>query len=497
VCLFAGACSGEWGWSAVGADPLAGFEVEVSPTRLGFPVLSWTEESTAEIQLINHGALAVEVDSARFSGSSAYRLVDPGWPVVLEEGATHTVTVRFAPRTAYEHAGELSWMTDPRGALSTVALQGSGVPPDVTVDMGPFASTRVGCGGAMSTLRVSNEGGQPLQITDVSLEGAEVFTIVEGPSLPHTLAPSRWVEVDVWFDPSGDQVFMGSLLVQTTDRAEGLVTIPLQGEGVWEHPAVTETFVVGDRAVDLLLAVDRSGSMKGEQSHIDEAFEVFAARLEDEVPGTQVGVVTGKSRCFNGGVLTPTQDHFAADLREALHATGSGRTEALLALAVDAMTAVGSCNEGFRREDAALQVVVVSDEPDQSKEGWASLVDDLYAFTENPLDLHISGIVDVHEDCGFGAEGYEQAANFSEGVLLDICDPDIHTQIFDLVYPPQLGVDRFVLQTPPEPKSLEVWVNEVLDLGATYEERWGAVAISEEAEPGDTVRIHYRPESCG
>ena len=44
---------------------------------------------------------------------------------------------------------------------------------------------------------------------------------------------------------------------------------------------------------------------------------------------------------------------------------------------------------------------------------------------------------------------------------------------------------------------LEVWVNDVLDPGATYQDRWGAVAIQEEASAGDVVRIQYRPESCG
>lgn len=439
----------------------------------------------------------MDIERVRFSGSTAFRLVEPEWPVDLAPGESLGVTLQFAPRTAYEHTGELTWVTEPTGVLPSVALQGSGSPPEVEVSMGSFGATLVGCGGTQEVLRLSNLGGQPLQITEVLLEDVDAFKILDGPALPHTLEPTRWVEVPVWFDPPEGQRFTGSIEVQTTDRAQGKITIPLEAEGVWEHPMVTETFVVGERAVDLLLAVDRSGSMKGEQAHIDEAFEVFSTQLEQEVPGTQVGVVTGKSRCFNGGVLAPGQEGFAADLREALHATGSGRTEALLALAVDAMKAVASCNEGFRREGAALQVVVVSDEPDQSKEGWASLVDELYAFTDNPLDLHISGVVDVKSDCGMGAAGYAEAAAFSEGVLLDICDPNLGDHIFDLVYPPQLGVDRFPLHTPPEPSSLEVWVNDVLDPGATYQDRWGAVAIQEEASAGDVVRIQYRPESCG
>ena len=135
------------------------------------------------------------------------------------------------------------------------------------------------------------------------------------------------------------------------------------------------------KTVDILLVVDNSGSMIDEQIKLAANFDNFIEQFLEAEVDYQIGVVTtDMSDPTQSGRLMGETKLITADMgvdlaRETFQenvrvcATGSG-FERGLAAAEAALSAeflaVGGPNEGLMREEAALSIVFVSDEDDDS-----------------------------------------------------------------------------------------------------------------------------------
>lgn len=202
--------------------------------------------------------------------------------------------------------------------------------------------------------------------------------------------------------------------------------------------------------VDLLLVVDDAPSMAEEQTRL-------AAAMPDLVDG--LGRVSGRvgvTSTDGGGalaVVVEAGDEDAAAVladRVAMGAKGSDAGEGLAAaLAAVTPPLSETINVGFRRDDALLVTLFVSDHDDAGVEPVADLVADLdavvYAYV--PLD----------------ATRYTTAVELRSGVLLDVTATQYPA-------PPGFLVDRFHLSDPPDPACpIEVEVDDTPIGGWTVE----------------------------
>lgn len=125
-------------------------------------------------------------------------------------------------------------------------------------------------------------------------------------------------------------------------------------------------------AIDVLFVIDSTGSMADEQAGIAAAAEDFVAALERLGVAWQIGVTTmdPEDEGALGGrpwILTPSTEAPAAALAAAFQVgTASPPPSAGLDAAVLAFDPDNPDNVGFRRLDAALHVVFVSDGDDES-----------------------------------------------------------------------------------------------------------------------------------
>jgi hypothetical protein len=138
---------------------------------------------------------------------------------------------------------------------------------------------------------------------------------------------------------------------------------------------VTDTFEQAPVApVDLLFVVDDTASMGQEQHALAAAFAPLTERMLTSGVSWQIGVIAGtadgEGRLLGAPfVLTGSTPEVAEVFAERLHVGTSGRPpEAALYAATLALddAATGGANAGFRRPDAALHVVFVSDDDDHS-----------------------------------------------------------------------------------------------------------------------------------
>lgn len=275
-------------------------------------------------------------------------------------------------------------------------------------------------------------------------------------------------------------MFLGLVLACGIDVGFG-DTDAVAADPVW----VTESLIQDSApAVDVLFVVDGTGSMAEEQASLVSAADAFVGALEADSLDWQLAATS--SDLEDGGVLngnpwilTPQNEAPAAALAQALdigadHAPPSaGLDAAALALRDDS-----GQNHGFRRENAALHVVFVSDGEDQSGtilgsnpvDGFLAMLEEEALRTGQPA--RASAVVgDSPSGCN-GSTGeataglrYLAVASRSGGASVSVCDADFAAVAGRLGELAVVWPLRFELQGTPEAGTVTVAIN-----GARYDD---------------------------
>ncbi|MEZ4234837.1 MAG: hypothetical protein R3F59_01450 [Myxococcota bacterium] len=285
----------------------------------------------------------------------------------------------------------------------------------------------------------------------------------------------------------------------------GLATVTLTSEGetyeaelsvpiAWAEER-TEAFVTPLPATDIVFAVDHSAAMAADHH---EALERAVPRwldALDAVADWRLILVTEDEGCANGGIFEAgdpdAADHVAHHAFDDLG--GDERTEALLELSAVALSqnADTECNGAFQRRGAQLHVVTLSDEREQSGRAWQTWVTDFHGYAD---EVRVSAIAALGA-CG-DADGYEDAARATDGVLLDLCDRgwgDDGARLADAV---DLLPPHFALQAEAWPPSIVAEVDGA-EVEASYVEDDNAAVVPSAAEPGTAVTVRYAvPATC-
>jgi hypothetical protein len=293
--------------------------------------------------------------------------------------------------------------------------------------------------------------------------------------------------------------------------------------------AGNDAFFQADPAeVDVLIVIDDSGSMELYQQQLSTRFDTFLSYFPDSID-YRVGVTTSTmvpaepfgdctqadiTAAPQGGRLAletwiDNEDSGGAETFEELVQVGicGGTYEMGLE---SALLAVTGENPGFRRPDASLSLVLVSDEEDNSP-GTTS--DYLQAFRDHVsasgrMAFNASALVIVDEsacDESQLAGGAHQNLRFTDlaqqtgGAVGDLCNEDFDDIVTQVSQASSRMSDTFYLTARPSPASLEVGVSEELvpcDAGVwTYQLLDGhPVIVFDPANlppPGSRITVSY------
>lgn len=369
-------------------------------------------------------------------------------------------------------------------------------------------------------ITLGNTGGAPLAVSAVTLDGlcsrAYSLTFTTTPAPPLTLGAGEQATVTVGFCPGSAGTFDCTLHV-TADGEEHDVPISAQAGGSLH---AEETIAVHGGPVDMLFVIDDSGSMCPLQTLLVDSLSALQTELENAGIAVRIGVTSvcaDEEDCGTPGILRG--DHYPPDRWVTLETWakladnlalgcdgGSDAQEAGIEAARQAFSApltelssraclsdgdctaphvcladLGLCggfNGGFRRADARLEVVFLSNEEDQSPEDLA-VYEAFFLGMACPacVDwLHLHAIVgDAPDGCesmesGISAvagERYIELANRTGGTVTSVCAGDFDaalTSIGDSATSPRL---QHVLAGTPAPESISVAVD-----GHTCEGGW-------------------------
>lgn len=252
-----------------------------------------------------------------------------------------------------------------------------------------------------------------------------------------------------------------------------------------DRPAIERFSQPFANEVDVLWVVDNSCSMLEEQARIAANADAFVQHfVEADNLDWHIGFITTDMYTGAGmGALigAPFERYLTADtpgvqtvFRERiLQGNGGPAPERGLDTSWLALTdpMASSHNRGFRREGAALHVVVISDQRDYSTEIQVpEYVSFLRTQADDPEDVSLSAIVGFEgESCSGYVEpgyGYLEVARQTGGVLVSICEEDWGIALDAIGALAVAGDGVYYLKEAPAAETLEVWVEEVD--GATY-----------------------------
>lgn len=268
-------------------------------------------------------------------------------------------------------------------------------------------------------------------------------------------------------------------------------------------------------AVDVLFVVDDTKSMDQEQASLAEGFASFADALASAGVAWHLGVTSTDASGDRAGwlrgepwVLTPDLPDAVERCGDALQVgTGGAAPEAGLGVAVRALELAGrgGPNAGFRRPDAVLHVVFVSDADDAS-EGLLG-PDPVSAFLDRldeerartGLPARASAVVgDLPSGCtsarGAARPGfrYHEAVESTGGAAASICALSFAGVLAAIG---EAAVDfptSFALRALPEPGTLRVSVNGVRQVaGWVLQDEPPAVVFDVAPPAGADVEATY------
>jgi hypothetical protein len=300
------------------------------------------------------------------------------------------------------------------------------VPPAVD-----FGLVTLGCASQARTVSVYDTGTSPMELTGLVLDdspGCARFALRGVPTLPATVPPREPVGIQVVYTPTQVAVDTCNLLI-TTDATEGEpgAVVPLRGEGTTTDEQTDEFVQSTARAVDVLFLIDPSGSMGSERQNVADNLTRFLSTAELLESDFQIAVahLGADDLVFQGNayamgqmlgdpaVLTPETPDVLAVFQERVLLEPGGGDEAGLAATHRALSAplTDGPNQSFLRREADLEIVIVSDEEDQSAAPPAFYVDFVRSLKGFRADnVRVSVIVGADDN---GVPGNCRSANGS------------------------------------------------------------------------------------
>ena len=203
----------------------------VAPGSLSFgPQMLLTASAAQPVTLTNTGDVALTLIAAAVTEGDFS--ADNGCGTSLNPHSSCSIAVVFQPKNVGGETGVLTVSDQYR--TQTVALHGTGIAP-AGVSLAPtgglqFAATAVGSTAAVQTVTLTNNGGVPLAITSITMQG-DFGMAAQASTCGTTLPAGSACTMGVAFAPAAAGPRTGTLVV-TSSAANSPHRLTMSGEGV-------------------------------------------------------------------------------------------------------------------------------------------------------------------------------------------------------------------------------------------------------------------------
>lgn len=378
---------------------------------------------------------------------------------------------------------------------------------EVTPTALDFAGMPKDCTSGPQTITISNVGEGDLVVSSVEPagSGSSAFDVAVPGGVPFTLAAGESVDASVTFTPTAWVTYTPSVSIGSNDPDEPEVGVELDGYGA-EDATYEESFEQDyHELLDVVWVVDNSGSMSDDLRTVSANFSSFIQVFADLDTDWQIAVVTtdmddpNDSGRIQGPLITPDMDdpigEFVAQVDQGSSGSGSEQGFSAVQAALTDPLLTGY-NAGILRDDAALAVVVISDEDDSSFTSASSFSSWLSGLKSDEAYTTFSAIC---EDFLISCYKYGEAADTTGGIVGDIASTDYITVLEDISMTSAGLTVSFDLAYEPSDLSRTEVISGGVEIdqdstnGWTYDATDNAIVFHGDAipAPGETGVITY------
>lgn len=394
--------------------------------------------------------------------------------------------------------------------------------PDIEITPNPidFGHVLRDCPADPIEVTITNRGLETLDISRIVLEG-DGDTAFYHNGQATTLEFEQSSTFTINFTPNLLFPYDLDLIVESNDPDEPESRVDVLGQGA-SGALYEESFEQSyDPVLDVLWVVDNSESMSNAIDNVRNNFESFInefllLNLDYHMASVTTDMVNpDQSGKFQGQMIDSSMSEAQAQSLF-LSSVNAGAQGSATEKGLDAVTAalsaplINTTNSGFLRPNAALSVIVVSDEDDASSQSANNFVSFLRGLKSSPDLVRFSGFVGTVTDLDIACDRMEgvkyiDAAYQTGGFVVDICTDNYNIAMQEVALSAAGLIVRFPLsEEPTSMSSITVSidgqeVSQDLFDGWTYDARENAIVFHGESIPSDgsTVYVSYEiPASC-
>ncbi|MEL6341846.1 MAG: choice-of-anchor D domain-containing protein [Myxococcota bacterium] len=493
-------------------DPECNLTVQ-TPARIDFGAISVRNDDpvTQQLQIVNNSNCDMNIYDLELQadGRGSFRTGPLFQPVLEANGGQTSIDVVCDPVTD----GSLDGMIRIRAGASDfedqsvekfteLVCQGQAPQLSVTPDDFTFDPEPIGCEERLP-VTISNIGSEVLEvrgIDNIITASAELRYDMELNELfPWALEPGQSRDIAVYYEPTDNIGDTLQFRVQSNDplfEANGYPAIydgnaaePIRQTDIFEVPLKPQS--------DIIFAVDTSCSMKDAIAGIQNNFEVFTDALDKTDTDYRIFVVVEDSGIPTGDVAYIDRDNAenASDIIEEMLSGPKGFTAEMGLTMLEIATAANRSN---LREDAELNLIAISDEPEQTlTKDYTEFVADFQALKDDDRKVQIHGIGgDAPNGCDT-AKAFTnvfEATEATGGTFASICSRDWAARLDDLAAETVVELNVFDLSRRPVQDSITVSVNTGSVEGDwVYDSTFNSIVFASGKEPpgAATVSVSY------
>ena len=205
------------------------------------------------VTLTNSGTADATIASVSVTGTDAGSFLQANnCGTSMQAGASCTIDITFAPSASGSHAALLTVTDKAGGSPHTVSLSGAATTAAAAVSLSPtglaFGSQPIPITGAAQTITLTNTGGTTLNITSLTVAGANASDYTQTGTCGSSIAAGANCTIAVMFTPSATGTRTAALSI--ADNATGSPqTVSLSGSGshdvILAWPASATSGVIG------------------------------------------------------------------------------------------------------------------------------------------------------------------------------------------------------------------------------------------------------------
>ncbi|HNC94518.1 MAG TPA: hypothetical protein PKW90_00265, partial [Myxococcota bacterium] len=359
-------------------------------------------------------------------------------------------------------------------------LEADGLAPELESGPARAEATVVGCA-SPAGVEIRNNGREKLHLSAVHA----LTTELEITGYPAEVGPGETASLDIMFIPerTGNRTLV--LQIESDDPQKPSASITVEGLG-FEGSRIQESFRYYPTERTDILVLSEGASVQG-----PDASSFYLDQLRTDNVDYQITALSGSSPCPTGSPAFATRSDTAlqgsAVMNRAFRQAGGPWDSRLpdLALLALGQTGSGGCLEGFRREDANLEVLLVADGP--GEEPAPGLLAQLQQLA--PAGLRISGL--LPQSCG-SIPTWEELVGRTGGHLEDACSLDWEAAFQRLGELPNAQEPvAYPLDQVPVPSSIGVEVSGVPWTDWHWESATNEVVMDSAPALGSSVVIEY------